>query len=53
MDEHLQSSKRFADDKILTKTMINNYTKKIICCLHPIKEIFQRTYDLIDLYLLL
>lgn len=27
MDEHLQSSKRFADDKILTKTMINNYTK--------------------------
>lgn len=27
MEEHLQSSKRFADDKILTKTMINNYTK--------------------------
>ena len=27
MDEHLQSSKRFADDKILTKTMINNYAK--------------------------
>ncbi len=27
MDEHLQSSKRFEDDKILTKTMINNYTK--------------------------
>lgn len=27
MDEHLKSSKRFADDKILTKTMINNYTK--------------------------
>lgn len=27
----------FADDKILTKTMINNYTK-IICCLHPIKR---------------
>ena len=27
MDEHLSSSKRFDDDKILTKTMINNYTK--------------------------
>lgn len=27
MNEHLQSSKRFEDDKILTKTMINNYTK--------------------------
>lgn len=27
MDKHLQSSKRFEDDKILTKTMINNYTK--------------------------
>lgn len=27
MDEHLKSSKRFEDDKILTKTMINNYTK--------------------------
>lgn len=27
MDEHLSDSKRHADDKILTKTMINNYTK--------------------------
>ena len=27
MDEHLKSSKRFEDDKILTKTMINNYAK--------------------------
>ncbi len=27
MNEHLQSCKRFDDDKILTKTMINNYTK--------------------------
>ncbi len=27
MDEHLKSSKRFEDDKILTKTMINNYSK--------------------------
>lgn len=27
MDEKLQSSKRHEDDKLLTKTMINNYTK--------------------------
>ncbi|BCN30314.1 DUF1836 domain-containing protein [Anaeromicropila herbilytica] len=27
MDEHLQSTKRYDDDKMLTKTMINNYTK--------------------------
>jgi len=27
MDEHLESSKRHSDDKLLTKTMINNYTK--------------------------
>lgn len=27
MNEHLKSSKRFEDDKIMTKTMINNYTK--------------------------
>lgn len=27
MDEHLSSSRRYPDDKLLTKTMINNYTK--------------------------
>ena len=27
MDEHLKSSRRHAEDKILTKTMINNYAK--------------------------
>jgi len=27
MDTHLASSKRYEEDKILTKTMINNYTK--------------------------
>ncbi len=27
MDEHLTEAKRYPDDKILTKTMINNYTK--------------------------
>jgi len=27
MDQHLEGQKRYPDDKILTKTMINNYTK--------------------------
>lgn len=27
MDKHLASTKRYPDDKLLTKTMINNYTK--------------------------
>jgi DNA-binding transcriptional MerR regulator len=27
MDEHLKETKRYADDKVLTKTMINNYAK--------------------------
>ena len=27
MDEHLEAYKRMDNDKILTKTMINNYTK--------------------------
>lgn len=27
MDEHLKATKRYEDDKMLTKTMINNYTK--------------------------
>lgn len=27
MDKHLASSKRYTEDKLLTKTMINNYTK--------------------------
>lgn len=27
MDEHLKACKRYEDDKMLTKTMINNYTK--------------------------
>ena len=37
MDEHLSDCKRREDDKILTKTMINNYTKNNLlpppeCC---------------------
>ncbi len=27
MDKHLETTRRYSDDKLLTKTMINNYTK--------------------------
>ncbi len=49
MEEHLSSSKRYPEDKVLTKTMINNYAKN-----HPTskEEIFQRAYFNADLYLL-
>lgn len=40
MDEHLSDSKRHEDDKILTKTMINNYTKTIFFRL-PSKKVFK------------
>ena len=31
MDSQLEASKRYPEDKILTKTMINNYAKNILC----------------------
>ena len=37
MDEQLAASKRYESDKILTKTMINNYAK-IICFHRPAKR---------------
>ena len=43
MDEHLSDSKRHEDDKILTKTMINNYTKTIFFRL-PSKKKYSRDH---------
>ena len=40
MNDHLQNSRRFEDDKILTKTMINNYVK-----LHFVQPPIRRKYD--------
>lgn len=51
MDAHLESSKRYQEDKILTKTMINNYAK-IIFSLRRRRKVFQRAYADPDLYLL-
>lgn len=51
MDEHLAACKRMDDDKILTKTMINNYTKNDFLP-PPIKKKYSKDhmYLLIFLY---
>ena len=42
MDEQLEACKRYEDDKILTKTMINNYAKNnLLPCPGEEKKIFQ------------
>lgn len=43
MDEHLSESKRHEDDKILTKTMINNYTKNDLLP-PPVKKKYSRDH---------
>ena len=44
MDSQLEASKRYPEDKILTKTMINNYVK-----LHFIQPPVRRKYDRLTL----
>ena len=51
MDMHLASTRRHPDDKILTKTMINNYAKNHLLP-PPDEKIFKRTYAPYALYLL-
>lgn len=52
MNDNMKSSKRYADDKILTKTMINNYAKKRTSPAPFEEEIFQRACDGSHFYLL-
>ena len=52
MEEQLVSSKRYTDDKILTKTMINNYAKNKLLPPPEKKTLFQRTCADADFYLL-
>lgn len=42
MDEQLDSTKRYKEDKILTKTMINNYTKNNLLP-PPVKKKYSRS----------
>ena len=50
MNDHLKSSKRFKDDKILTKTMINNYTKNDLLP-PPEKKKYSREHMLLLIYI--
>ena len=46
MDEQLASTKRYKEDKILTKTMINNYTKNNLLP-PPVKKKYSREHMLL------
>ena len=50
MDEHLESSKRYGEDKVLTKTMINNYAKNHLLP-PPIKKKYTREHVLLLIYI--
>lgn len=50
MEEHLQSTKRFEDDKILTKTMINNYAKNKLLP-PPEKKRYSREHILVLIFI--
>ena len=52
MNDHLQNSRRFEDDKILTKTMINNYAKNKLLPPPIKKTLFQRAPVCTGVYLL-
>ena len=50
MDAHLESSKRYQEDKILTKTMINNYTKNHLLP-PPVKKKYTREHVLMLIFI--
>ena len=50
MEEHLASTKRYEDDKILTKTMINNYAKNHLLP-PPVKKKYSREHVLILIFI--
>lgn len=50
MEEHLHSSKRYPEDKILTKTMINNYAKNRLLP-SPEKKKYSKEHILLLIYI--
>ena len=50
MDSQLEASKRHADDKILTKTMINNYAKNNLLP-PPVKKKYSKEHLLIMIFI--
>ena len=43
MDQHLEKTKRYSEDKLLTKTMINNYTKNSLLP-SPVKKKYSKDH---------
>ena len=50
MDDHLSFSKRYEDDKILTKTMINNYAKNNLLP-PPVKKKYSKEHVLVMIFI--
>lgn len=50
MDEHLKASKRHSEDKLLTKTMINNYTKNDLMP-PPVKKKYSKEHILLLIFI--
>ena len=50
MDEHLASTKRYDSDKILTKTMINNYAKNDLLP-PPVKKKYSKEHMLLLIFI--
>ena len=50
MDEHLEFSKRYPEDKVLTKTMINNYAKNHLLP-PPVKKKYSKEHLLVLIFI--
>ena len=50
MDEHLEHSRRYPEDKILTKTMINNYAKNHLLP-PPVKKKYSKEHLLVLIFI--
>ncbi len=50
MDHHLETTKRFSEDKLLTKTMINNYTKNDLLP-SPNKKKYSKNHMILLIYI--
>ncbi len=50
MEQHLAHSKRYPDDKVLTKTMINNYAKNDLLP-PPVKKKYSREHMLVLIFI--
>lgn len=50
MDQHLEETKRYSEDKLLTKTMINNYTKNDLLP-SPVKKKYSKDHMVLLIFI--